>query len=334
MIFRRYKSPAAEPEMIQSVEPIDFELAQIGEIGLLSEVSMKPEASSDGDNSLSPLKINGHPFTTYLIVYETDSPDQLEEAMKLVDGRPEINIPQIRNVPNGEYSIKTRTILFGGEEKLSEPKLDRIVKVFEGEKGKVIHPESLKDGLLNTTINPGTESLMRDLGYVISSEGAIEGTPIPETLIRSAADLGLAIEFHEGGKLSAEEYVETFSRGAYPVATGNEYWYSHDINDDHITAMVLGGAELMHLLQRGASKAIETHTEDKASGAIDQFTNCLGGFLYVRKGQLNAGYDGLIENGEKLGISKEEVDHLVINARAKAQDYDIELLEEAKNFQP
>ncbi len=140
--------------------------------------------------------------------------------------------------------------------------------------------------------------------------------------------MGVEIQFFpKVGVISDIDYLRAFADGKYPVSTKEELQYMHDIQDDHITAMVLGGEPLKQALAEVASRAIadarrplrrNRSTGDTAS-MIDTFTAILR--AVVSRGTtdvpfiLERGRSTLIKRGEALGLTAEKTQEILEHAQ-------------------
>lgn len=306
----------------------------IGETALMTEIET-PDSEKAAYDSFRPLTINGHEKGGFSGSYETNDPEAMETLMHNERGNMLAILPtMLDQVPLGKYVVTKRSRIYNKEEGATEAKLDREITIRETAKGRVVNPEAFTVRGANTQANAGVETLLAELGYEVAEDGRITGTPTPETIKRNAINVGVDVELLDASKIDVRTYVQAFANGKYPVAATNEDYYTHDINDDHITAMALGGEMLNVMLRVAATNALKNNTYDAAAGSIDMFTNSLGGMLYTRKAQFTTGYEGVQKHGKELGFSQREIDNLVMFTRGRAVEYGIKLLPSAVEFQP
>lgn len=239
---------------------------------------------------------------------KTDHPHRSNLLPSAIDG-----------LPTGEYAI--------GSPDSDEPAFDRKIIVTEDESGRYI--EGLKTGLID---NLGSNrKLMQALGYKFQGFGGLNAAPMPETLKQHAADLGVDVEFFPNqGLIDSSDYLGAFSRGAYPVATGNAEYYAHDTQDDHITAMVLGGEPLKAALAHVASEALAVGEDlDNYADAIDRFTAYLRGSVAPTYNQMPMAYDKntLQFVGQGIGMSESEIDEIFATAHKNAESFGMDTVD-------
>jgi hypothetical protein len=316
-------------------------------VGATVEVEPVGEAQGGAEHdyhSFKPFTHQGHEYADYSGSYETNDPEAIDDLFSRQKKGFGIQPAKLDEVPLGNYVITRRAWRLDPAKGVSEPELDRQIIVSEGPRGRVFNPDAFKHRDLNKQTNEGTQVLMRALGYAVGADGKIEGTPTPLTIKENALRLGVDIDLLETGAIDGRRYLRSYAAGKYPVGAGEEYWYAHDINDDHVTAMVLGGQPLKELLRTAATNVLAANAPnrenyegvtsiDDAASAMDTFTNSLGGLLYNRRGQISEGYEGMLRAGTQLGITKQQIDELIISARTKAQVFGVKLRPEAEDFQ-
>ena len=220
----------------------------------------------------------------------------------------------------------------------------RRIEVRENESGKTILNESFSYGG-QISVSEDALGLMQEIGYDIGSVWIsrvpnITGVPTPETLKAAAGLMGVEIQFFpKVGVISDIDYLRAFADGKYPVSTKEELQYMHDIQDDHITAMVLGGEPLKLALAEVASRAIadarrplrrNRSTGDTAS-MIDTFTAILR--AVVSRGTtdvpfiLERGRSTLIKRGEALGLTAEKTQEILEHAQEIGRTMGLEVME-------
>lgn len=172
-------------------------------------------------------------------------------------------------------------------------------------------------------INDGGEPLMRELGFVVESNdddvSTITAAPTPDTLYRSAQEFGVDIQFFTNPDtmyIKGPDYLKAFADKKYPVSFGH---YKHDIEDDHLTGVVLGGEPLKSALSEVATAALAGG--DKAvrqtTDGIDIFTNMLRDLTLPRPNPF-VSEDSLIKLGNQMGIATDKIDTIIKTARDRA----------------
>lgn len=216
---------------------------------------------------------------------ETDIPEGINifDSHKYMGPRDMPLLPwALDALEEGEYSLswneRVRTNEFEGQLKPAT----RKIQVFQGEKGKVI--DSLDGG--QEKVYHYAKNLMLALGYVLSDKPEEDdyywcsGTPTPETVQSAAKLLGVEIRFFSNfpNEIDGEPYLQSYADGCYPASKNNTTWYTHDIEDDHLTIVVLGGDKLRDALQIVASDALSINDSERVkdtAGRLDRFTECL-----------------------------------------------------------
>jgi hypothetical protein len=216
--------------------------------------------------------------------------------------------------------------LFG--EPTSPDTFTREITVLETDKGKVIPLESLGNQI-NWGLQPGTETLMTDLGYVIGEVGIV-AIPTPETIVAAAALLGVEVKlFPEHEYIPGRLYLEAFAEGKQPVSTGASTTYKHDIEDDHMTAAVLGGEELKAALQEAAQLALahnDPDVDDRVSQSVDAFTATLRAVIAPHDQLLGEAYGidmgrrTLVNAGLQMGIPAETSNVILTASQRRGRD--------------
>lgn len=275
-------------------------------------------------------------------VYETDLPEGIDPI-----GSPDAQgleaevflqramlIPQaLDKIPEGEFVIKDR----GSN---SERKIIATAT-----------PDGMSiniDAFYGASINLHTGDahiLMGKLGYAIKHvviDGfdygyRIVGVPTPETIKKAAAKLGVKIKLLTGrrgevekGKLEYSDYLQAFAEGQYPVSVGEIGYYGHDIQDDHLSSMVLGGDPLKKALREAASSALKSRDEGKMKSAtanIDRFTAALRRTLNENPEEPDFQLNEAYSSGRELGISDETIGNIMQTVRSKAKEFGMTVVE-------
>lgn len=222
-------------------------------------------------------------------------------------------------IPVGEYRMESYYS--------DDPYYDRVIIVSEDEEGKYVNGMEL--GLFNNI--GGSQKLMETLGYKLGHKsGHDTQVPTPNTLQKNARKLGVEIEyFPDQGLIESNDYLRAFAKGKYPVSTGNAKYYSHDTQDDHLTAVVLGGELLRDALQGVASEALAEGMElDEYAMAIDTFTADLRGAVAPTNNDKHKFFaQELRFVGRGLGFEDETIDAILETAKAKGREFGMDVRE-------
>lgn len=267
--------------------------------------------------------------------FDTDLPEGInpfeDEGARSSMMRPGLNdyiLPSaMDDIPSGHYTISGHIddpMSFG-----PPSKIERTIDVIDGESGKTISIESLRGDWYEEP-DPGAGQLLAKLGYTLNEEGRMIAVPTPETVKRVAHDnFGIEIELvPDEGRLSAKRYIGVFAEGKYPVSTGTEPYYKHDIEDDHLTAMALGGKQLQDALHVSAKNILQDGKSDldKIAGAIDTYTVTLRAIVAdysLVVGEpfgKEKGRETLRRYGSSLGIPTETTDEIIATAQQRAKE--------------
>jgi len=212
---------------------------------------------------------------------------------------------------------------------------NREVHITQTHQGKAIESGAFSSPW---EIGHGMADVMTSLGYVVDDSHPdypqVIGIPTPESLKKGAHDLGVDVEFFpdESGKIPGKKYLEAFARGSYPLSTSNESDYRHDSEDDHLTAMVFGGAPLRDALKEVSSKALSENqaTIDSTALGLDVYTATLRAVVSWHPGLLGEAYGKesgrrtLIESGDRIGLSSEQSMAILAAAQENARKLGIE----------
>lgn len=227
----------------------------------------------------------------------------------------------LEELPAGSYTVQKPT-------SPNVRDFDRYINVTEDPEGKRIN--YIADGLhMNLGRN---NNLMTKLGYTF--ERGLNGievgsVPLPSLLQRRAAELGVDVQFFPDQKvIDSPSYLDAFAKGAYPVSTASAEYYTHDTQDDHLTAMVLGGEPLKTALQEAAIEALSSDTNlDNIAGGFDQFTAYLRGTVSPTYNmmQLPYGRNTMHVAGERIGLTPEKVDEILATAQNNALAFGMEV---------
>jgi hypothetical protein len=249
---------------------------------------------------------------------------------------------KLDEIPVGDFEVtgtEEWVDVMNGSEKNTTP-VSRPIGAVETEFGKAIKTESFGESIYDWKSLNDTAGLMTALGYVVEKSDGSRGDfdinadvvaiPTPESVKKAASKLGVDIElFPDHAYIPGRQYLSTFSAGKYPVATGEEALYRHDIEDDHLTAVVLGGAPLKAGLKAAAEAALATNNDDNidtVSQSVDTFTATLRGVVASSSFQ-GSGYgkeEGratLLQAGERCGMKPDLVENILKTAQTNAAQF-------------
>ena len=195
------------------------------------------------------------------------------------------------NIPTDEYKSDVHSVP-------NHKTTKQTFLVKETPDGKVFETEDLlNQGWFVIRFADGTillESLGFEITHPTKGRAYIEAFPTPETVKGKAKEFGVDIEFVPGmDKIKGKKYLSIFADGKYPVSTKTQDSYLHDVHDDHLTTMILGGDMLRNTLKTIASNALNepshdpnnpTQEIDNAAVFIDNFTANLREVISVRLG--------------------------------------------------
>jgi hypothetical protein len=163
--------------------------------------------------------------------------------------------------------------------------------------------------------------LLTQMGFTFE-ESTVVAIPTPRTIVERASSLGVDISLVRQGSIDSNTYLQTFAEGKYPVSVSSEEYFAHDIEDDHLTAVILGGEALKESLSRVAARALATNSSEKIANATDQidiFTSALRVVLGdTHTVSEHSGLDLVafsmrmaLHSAQKLGITKKEFDNIL-----------------------
>ncbi len=245
-----------------------------------------------------------------------------------------INPGKLDDLPEGEYFIK-------GTNPANGDPVDKSMEIVLNNDGKYLPTGYGRQfGNLNPSLSfgTGTEPLLALVGFAFTEQGTLVPTPI--TVQRHLKDAGVEAElFADTGVIPPEDYVRSFRDGKYPISTGEEAYYAHDISDDHVTGVVLGG----ELLRDSLSKTLElVFSEDgrlqiskEELGAlaegIDRFTQTLRAVTTSSTVTLGEGYgkekgrQTLLNKGATIGFDSDTVSQILEASQKRALDLGLEI---------
>jgi hypothetical protein len=288
-------------------------------------------------SSVRPIELAGNSYTTDLPagldVFE-EPPDTYGLTPKNATLRPKV----LDDIPVGEFSVTgSYEDTDDNFQKVMQP-VTRPIAAYETPKGKVITRESFgqsSDPGDTWALQPGTAELMTDLGYVVDSldgNPTITAVPTPDTVQRSAAALGVDIKFFPNeGIIPGRDYLQAFADGKYPVSTGSASYYKHDIGDDHLTALAIGGEPLKSALISAATAALEKDDAavDAAANYVDKMTAILRTVVapHTRIADEHFGTEkgraSFHDKAADLGISPEVADEIIATAQENGRKYNM-----------
>lgn len=265
--------------------------------------------------------------------YETNLPKGID-----VFANPDLDLPEqtdirlgvLDELPEGEYVI-SRIIDDDGY----PLEIKRVIPVIDSPMGKVVGTEAWGSDV-KWPLQSGTEELMGSLGYIVvevDGHQVIAAVPTPETIQKAAHDLGVEVHVFLDDRpyVDGRDYLDSFAKGEYPIGK-----YPHDVEDDHITAMVLGGKPLKDALSVASEDVLLTGDENAiklAAGTIDKFTAQLRGIISDHtqlRGETYGRQQGratLHEYGAKLRIPPEVVEEILATAQENARGFGMSVKE-------
>lgn len=226
-------------------------------------------------------------------------------------------------LPNAVDAIAAGQYIVESPYSDDDPRYDRSIIVSEDENGKYVI--GMETGLFDNI--DGSQKLMQALGYKLGYDTKV---PTPNTLQKNARKLGVEIEyFSDQGLIESQDYLRAFAEGKYPVSTGTAKYYTHDTQDDHLTAMVLGGETLRSALQAVAAEALAEGMElDEYANAIDMFTADLRGAVAPTFNDRHKRFDHELRYvGRGLGLDETTIDMILEAAKAKGREFGMDVRE-------
>ncbi len=272
-------------------------------------------AAMDSLSSLGEPKVslpNGSSIYYWDAWRESSPADEFSQQPLGINGNPELDTtPNFRLIvarsPNGD----TRYTVQGGSN-------DVLTN-----HGSV--PSEFLQGLrLGVLKDPQGQDFLNQLGYLFVNGQTY--APSPETFKRFCANQGISVEIYsDRSRLGHEEYLGAFRRGAYPIGALDNF-YSHDIQDDHITALLIGGPGLQGAIAESLNKASEVDPYNLAA-TLDIFTAAFRSVL-LPNGSLQGdnfgktnGRSTLKNIASTLGIDPDKVDELISTAQARIVNF-------------
>lgn len=241
---------------------------------------------------------------------------------------------ELDSLPAGTYHTSgIKEVVDLDEGGVKQEPVVRKLEIVDTDAGKAVTVESFSSNSWH--LQPGTEKLMTALGYEISQQAGhteIAAAPTPRTVEGAAAKLGVEIAFFpQHGFIPSKDYLGAFKDGKFPVALGQEANYKHDIEDDHLTALVLGGQPLQKALSEAARHALSADeaTMNNTTRGIDEYTATLRAVIaphFELTGAAfgaEAGRHTLYDLGEQFGIPANVSEAVLATAQQNARAFDI-----------
>jgi len=267
--------------------------------------------------------------------YETNLPsdvnvfDSTDSRMPLYES---INPGKLDELPEGEYFIK-------GTNPANGNPVNKSMEIVLTNDGKYL-PAGYHHqfGNLVPEYTLGAEPLLELVGFAFTEQGTLVPTPI--TVQRHLKDAGVEAElFADTGVITPEDYVRSFRNGKYPVSTGEEAYYAHDISDDHVTGVILGGElfrdtlskALEHVFSEDGTLQISTEELGALAEGIDRFTQTLrpvSAYSAVTLGEpygKEMGRRLLMRNGETIGFDSDTVSQILEASQKRALELGLEV---------
>ncbi|MGZ6004989.1 MAG: hypothetical protein ACXWLH_02460 [Candidatus Saccharimonadales bacterium] len=250
--------------------------------------------------------------------------------------QPSINPSALDRLSPGNYRVFSADV-HGPTYYDDTPHGYREIQIKETPAGRVVNLSAFKlSEAADTTYSSG--NLLRSLGYEVDEDGNITGIPTPATVTNAAASLDvevMPVNAANYGEIDPFTYINAFAEGKYPISVNSEELYVHDIHDDHITTLVLGGEPLKTVLKSMAKRAseminnapdenIRRSIAEKSADVIDTVTNSLGGNVYSRPAATTS-LSGMLEKAEYLGINETEINNIIEIIKENAQKFGIKI---------
>ncbi len=241
-------------------------------------------------------------------------------------------------LPAGKYYVAQASSRTPGT---ADTNFDRKIIVTDEPDGKRIN-EINKYTLIK---NSGkSEALMTALGYQfeervldaglpsqVTRYGELKAVPTPETLRQKAADLGVIVRFiPDQGIIDNRTYLKAFADETFPISTADALNYGHDTQDDHITAMVLGGLPLRSALRSAAISALKRNDLDDVVAGIDTFTSLLRETVAQtnnKTSNISGTPEILRQYGRYIDVPSSTVDEILETAQKNARKYGMDVTE-------
>ena len=267
--------------------------------------------------------------------YETNLPadvnifDSTDSRMPLYES---INPGKLDDLPEGNYFIK-------GTNPANGNPVNKSMEIVLNNDGKYL-PAGYHHqfGNLVPEYTLGAEPLLELVGFAFTEQGTLVPTPI--TVQRHLKDAGVEAElFADTGVITPEDYVRSFRNGKYPISTGEEAYYAHDISDDHVTGVILGGElfrgslskALEHVFSEDGTLQISTEELGTLAEGIDRFTQTLRAvstYSAITLGEpygKEKGRQLLMRNGVTIGFDSDTVSQILEASQKRALELGLEV---------
>ncbi|MDB5163977.1 MAG: hypothetical protein JWS12_595 [Candidatus Saccharibacteria bacterium] len=310
--------PTAEHQLpVETLQPAAHE---VGAVAITETVNAYHEINIGGNTYQTNLPKSVHPLE--------DTGSRLTQSLRPTE---------LDKLPVGSFEISGTEPDYNDDGDKIERAVSRNITVKESEHGKVISADSFYRVWLGA--QPDAAALMTALGYEVKSENGntkILGVPTPDTVKRAAAKLGVDIAFFpDDDYILGRDYLQAYVDEKYPASLKKESIYEHDITDDHLTAMVLGGAPLKEALRDVSAQALQADqvTVDKCASNIDKFTATLRAVVSIHGELLGEPYGieqgrrTLIETGALLGLSTETVGDILAVSQENGRKFGLTVKE-------
>ncbi len=258
--------------------------------------------------------------------YKTNVPEDIElyDTGDIIFP-PRIHIAELDKLTAGDFTL-TGSIQYQDREGTHTQELIDKLTIYETPQGKAVSEAPL-DGGTGWIMAQKSAPLMEALGFVVGDKNGhveeVKAVPTPLSLKAAAAKLGVdVIFFDKVVKINGTDYLKAYADKKYPVSFG---YYQHDVEDDHVTGVVLGGEPLKLALSNFATEALR-QSDDKAisQGAllIDVFTALLRNSM-VSDSIAQDSRKGLYRVGESMEMPREQIDGILTEAESRAKLFGI-----------
>ena len=282
--------------------------------------------------------------------YETNLPEgvniftEVDTEFTSGDRRPYegVNPGTLDELPAGEYFIKGHDPTKANDHIIDGQTgdIERSLEIIVQNDGKYLSSKN-QIGDIHPQGRVEARPLLEKVGFIFSEEDTL--IPTPATVEKRLQEEGIDAELYsDTGHIPSEVFVKAYRDGKYPIATGEESYYQHDIEDDHITGVVLGGPELMAAISTALETVISEDGRPLVSkdeigaiaNGIDRFTSALRSvtapfnnvpdeFLYSKE----MGRKTLHEKGAAVGLAASVVDDILAVAQKRASEIGIQTRE-------
>jgi hypothetical protein len=268
-------------------------------------------------------------------LYHTNLPEELDLFEDKVS-RPlqhPLRPTELDKLPVGSFFLSRQEEMEDDLGIKSTRESQRRITVFNTEHGKAIDASSFTG---EWSIGRGMGKLMSAMGYVVKEDNGqetITAIPTPDTLKAATHDLGVEVEYiPDEGTISGRKYLGVYAQGKYPISTATESDYSHDSEDDHLTAMILGGDPLKIALKDVAIDALSKDDEVVRIKTMltDRFTATLRAVVAAHHELLGEAYGReqgrrtLLTLGKDLGLTDEVTGKILSTAQENARKFGLE----------